>query len=381
MEEDRRQELAMSAKSLDFLVNRSDWHKTEFVEGEAPAELSAGQVLFRVDRFAFTANNISYALSGDMVGYWRFFPTREGWGRIPAMGFADVIASTHPEVVEGTRCFGFYPMSRYLVIEPGKVSTANITDGVAHRADIAAVYNQYSPVQNDAMYSAEHEDQMMLLRGLFMTSFLCDDLLGDNDHYGAKSVLITSASSKTSIALAFMVSQAGRAKAVGLTSSRNFEFVKSLGCYDEVLTYDEVTSLPSDQPVVMVDMAGNAELKSTLHHHFGDQMKYSCSVGATHWDATAGGGEALPGATPEFFFAPGQIAKRTQDWGPAGLQERMGASWTAFRNSTDVWLSVQRGYGRDAVESVYQQTLDAKTSPAEGHVISLWSSAEEAAGE
>jgi NADPH:quinone reductase-like Zn-dependent oxidoreductase len=360
-------------------VNRSDWHTTEFVEGPAPADLSAGQVLFRVDRFAFTANNISYALSGDMIGYWRFFPTREGWGRIPAMGFADVIASTHPEVAEGTRCFGFYPMSRYLTIEPGKVSAANITDGVAHRADIAAVYNQYAPVQNDPMYSADHEDQIMLMRGLFMTSFLCDDLLGDNDHYGAQSVLITSASSKTSIALGFLVSRAGGARAVGLTSSRNLEFVKSLGCYDDVLTYDEVKSLPSNQPVVMVDMAGNAELKSTLHHHFGDQMKYSCSVGATHWEAAGGDGE-LPGAKPEFFFAPGQIAKRTKDWGPAGLQERIGASWTAFRDSTDAWLSVKRGYGREAVETVYRETLDAKTSPAEGQVISLWDSAEEAAG-
>jgi NADPH:quinone reductase-like Zn-dependent oxidoreductase len=350
------------------------------VDGPDPAALSPGQVLFRVDRFAFTANNISYALSGDMIGYWRFFPAEPGWGRIPAMGFGDVVASTHPEVAEGTRCFGFYPMSRYLVIEPGKVSAANITDGVAHRADIAAVYNQYSPVQNDALYSADHEDQMMLLRGLFMTSFLCDDFLADHDHHGAESVLITSASSKTSIALGFMVSRAGRAKAVGLTSSRNLEFVKSLGCYDEVITYDEVDSLPADQPVVMVDMAGNADLRSRLHHHFGEQMKYSCSVGATHWDATVGGGGELPGAKPEFFFAPGQIAKRTQDWGPAGLQERLGAAWAAFRDSTDAWLTIKRGYGRAAVQSVYEQTLDARISPAEGQIISLWDDADAAAG-
>ena len=189
----------MTTENLDFLVNRSDWHKTEFVEGPKPSDLASGQVLFRIDRFAFTANNISYALSGDMIGYWRFFPTKEGWGRIPAMGYAEVIASTHPKVAEGTRCFGFYPMSRYLTIEPGSVNPVNITDGIAHRADIAAVYNQYSPVENDSMYSADHEDQTMLMRGLFMTSFLCDDMLSDNDHYGAESILITSASSKTSM--------------------------------------------------------------------------------------------------------------------------------------------------------------------------------------
>ena len=109
-------------------------------------------------------------------------------------------------------------------------------------------------------------------------------------------------------------------------------------------------------------------------------MKYSCSVGATHWDATAGGGENLPGAKPEFFFAPGQIAKRSEDWGPAGLQERIGAAWFAFRDSTDAWLTVERGYGRDAVESVYAETLAGKTSPKTGQVISLWDSADEAEG-
>lgn len=370
----------MMKPHLDFLVNRADWHATRFDAGAPPADPSPGQVLFRVDRFAFTANNISYALSGDMIGYWRFFPAEEGWGRIPVMGFGDVVASRHPQVTEGTRCFGFYPMSRYLLIEPSRVSAANITDGVAHRADIAAVYNQYSPVQNDALYSVDHEDQTLLLRGLFMTSFLCDDFLADHDHHGAKSVLITSASSKTSIALGFMVSRAGRAKAVGLTSARNLAFVKRLGCYDTVLSYDEVESLPADEPVVMVDMAGNAELRSRLHHHYGDRMRYSCSVGATHWNATGGGGAALPGAKPEFFFAPGQIAKRTKDWGPDGLQQRIGAAWAAFRDSTDAWLTVERGYGREAVETVYHRTLDAETTPDVGHVLSLWDDPEAATG-
>jgi hypothetical protein len=361
----------MSNESLDFHVRRDDWHQTRFVEGPSPGNLAPGQVLFRVDRFAFTANNITYALAGDLIGYWRFFPATDGWGRIPAMGYADVVASTHPEVREGTRCFGFYPMSRYLTIEPGKVSVSTITDGVPHRADLAPVYRQYSPVDHDAMYSAAHEDQTMLMRGLFMTSFLCDDFLADNDHYGAKSVLITSASSKTSIALGFMVSRGGHAKAVGLTSERNRAFVEGLGCYDAVLTYDEVDRLDASEPAVLVDMAGNAELRSAIHHRYGDALKYSCNVGMTHWDA-AGGEEELPGPTPEFFFAPSQIQKRTQEWGPEGLQARIGDAWGAFRDSTDDWLKIERGYGRTAVEAVYLETLDAQTPPSQGQILSLW---------
>ena len=101
-------------------------------------------------------------------------------------------------------------------------------------------------------------------------------------------------------------------------------------------------------------------------------MRYSCSVGATHWDAGAAGSEPLPGPKPEFFFAPGQIAKRTRDWGAAGLAERLGASWAAFRDGTDAWLRVHRGAGREALEQVYQDTLAARTRPEDGHILSLW---------
>jgi hypothetical protein len=70
---------------LDFLVNKTDWKQHRFDDAPVP-DLSDGQVLFSVDRFAFTANNISYALAGDMLGYWRFIPAPDRWGRHPTMG-------------------------------------------------------------------------------------------------------------------------------------------------------------------------------------------------------------------------------------------------------------------------------------------------------
>ena len=83
-------------------VNRGDWSQTRVVE-ESQGELNENEVLLKIDRQALTANNISYATSGDALGYWRFFPAEEGWGRIPAMGWADAIASKHPEVEVGER--------------------------------------------------------------------------------------------------------------------------------------------------------------------------------------------------------------------------------------------------------------------------------------
>jgi NADPH:quinone reductase-like Zn-dependent oxidoreductase len=359
----------MADAGLVFEVQKSDWKQTRFVEGPAP-ELAPGQVLFRVDRFALTANNISYALSGEMLGYWRFFPCAEGWGRIPVMGFANVIRSTHAEVKEGTRCFGFYPMGRHLVIQPGAVSAAQIVDAAPHRAGLAPAYAQYLPTAGDAVYAEQREDQILLMRGLFMTSFLADDFLAEQDYRGARAVLISSASSKTSIALAFQVKQGGRARAVGLTSPRNAEFVRKLGFYDEVVLYDEIGSLPNDQPAVFVDMAGDGAVTRAVHRRFGDALKYDCTIGATHWSAERGN-EGLPGPKPEFFFAPAQIVKRSKDWGPQGLAQRIAAAWSKFCDASDAWLHVVRSSGRDALERVYQDTLAGRTQPADGHILSV----------
>ena len=354
---------------MDFIVDRKQWRECEFVAAEPP-EPADGQVVFRVDHFAFTSNNISYALTGDALDYWGFFPAPEGRGRIPVMGYGEVLRSRCDAVAEGERFFGFYPMSTHLAIDAQTVGE-NLVDTAPHRSSQAPAYRQYLRSSADPVYTVETEPQIVLLRGLFMTSFLVDDFLADSDHFGAKTLVVSSASSKTSIALAFQASRRGHARIVGLTSPRNAAFVAGLGYYDEVLHYDEVESLPADAPTVFVDMAGNAEVVRALHQHLGDSMRYNCVVGATHWDR-GGRSDGLPGAEPKFFFAPAQIVKRSNEWGPAVFQERLGGDWKRFCAASDAWLRVQRGVGPDAVQRVFLDTLDGKTEPRDGHVLSLW---------
>jgi hypothetical protein len=358
--------------SLDFLVKKDDWRLCRFVGSPPPGDLRPGRVLFRVDRFALTANNITYALAGDSLGYWRFFPAEPGWGRIPVMGFGDVVRSAEPRIAVGTRCFGFFPMSRYLEIEPSSASRTQIVDGAPHRVGLAPIYAQYTPIDADPLYSDATADPLLLMRGLYLTSFLVEDFLTERDLFGARSVLISSASSKTSIALAFQVSRGGRAKAVGLTSPRNLAFAKSLGCYERVLPYDALTSLPADTPVVYVDLAGSAAVLRAVHEHF-HELRHSCTVGATHWDAARlAAPQDLPGPRPEFFFAPTRIDKRSKDWGGEGLQRRIGEGWRAFCDASRAWLRVVRSSGPEAVERIYQETLAGRTQPRDGHVLSLW---------
>lgn len=359
---------------IDFQVNRDDFHDTRFVPGAPIDDLADGQVLLKVDRFALTSNNISYAAAGDMLDYWGFFPGPGRWGRIPAMGFGDVLASRHAEVAEGARVFGFFPMSRHLVID-AQASGSGMVDGVAHRAEHAPVYRTYSYTERDALYDEDREDAIMLLRGLFMTSFLVDDLYGDEDFYGAEASIVTSASSKTSIALGHLLAARGRGPVIGLTSARNRDFVASLGCYDEVVLYDELDRLDALVPAsgaVMTDMAGNARVREGVHERLVDRLAYSCTVGATHWEEGSVTSDTLPGPQPEFFFAPARIVKRTQDWGAAGLQEKLGDAWRAFASWSDQWMKVQHHVGPDALARTYEEVLSGALDPRDGHVITLW---------
>jgi hypothetical protein len=357
--------------ATDFVVARNDLQQCKVIDTQLPdaTALHDGALLVKVTRFAFTANNITYAALGDQLKYWQLFPAPAGFGNIPVWGFGEVIASKHPGIAEGETLFGYFPMSTHLVIEAADVSKRGLRDAAAHRQGVAPVYNAYARVSDDPAFAGRQGDYQALLRPLFTLSFLVDDFLGENDFYGARRVMLSSASSKTAFGLAHLVHARG-IEVIGLTSAGNADFVRSLGCYDEVVTYDRIASLPADQPVAYVDMAGNSALREQLHRHFGDAMKYSGRVGLTH-RSTSADEPALPGATPSWFFAPDHIRKRARDWGPGGFNERFGAAWAGFVPMLDSWIDVTEGRGPEAVRTTYLDTLNGRVPPDQGHILSL----------
>ena len=352
-------------------VRKDNVSDTRVVTDETIVQLGENEVLLQIDRLALTANNISYASAGDALGYWRFFPAADGWGRVPAMGWADVVASNHADIVVGERVWGFFPFSTHLKILAGKVSQQSFSDVSVHRDGLAPVYAQFDRASAYAIYEQAREDQDSLLRGLYMTSWLVADFMEMNDFFGASSCLITSASSKTSIALGHCVQRQDGVSSIALTSAGNVAFCESLGCYDSVLTYEQISALDGQESVVVVDMAGSASILSALPHHYADTMKYSCRIGATHVDSV-GAVHDLPGATPEFFFAPGHIQIRSKELGPAELMMRLGSAYVAFRQFCDTWLQVEDSFGAEAVTAVYQRVRAGKADPATGQIISLW---------
>jgi len=353
-------------------VDRRDPSRQRIVEEEPPEALQDGEVLLAVDRFALTTNNITYHEVGESLGYWRFFPTRDdAWGRLPVMGYADVAASAHPDIKVGERVWGFFPMGSHLRIEAGKVHAGGFSDISAHREGLAPVYAQFQRAANNPIYEPAREEQDCLLRGLFLTSWLCEDAMHDCDYYSAGDCLITSASSKTSIALAFCVRERGALRGIGLTSSRNVAFCEALGCYDKVLSYDALVELPRDRSALLVDMAGNAAVNAVVHEHYGDQLRYDCRIGITHRDAPPASDDKLPGPAPEMFFAPHQAQKRGREWGPEVLEQRIAQAFARFREFADGWLQVRRFDGPDAALQAFGEILRGEASPAEGYSVSL----------
>ena len=261
-------------------------------------------------------------------------------------------------------------MGSELDVVPAGMEEAGFSDASPHRSALPAVYNRYVRCAADPVYDPGTEALQMLLRPLFMTDFLLDDWLADNDFHGADIALLSSASSKTAFGLAHLLAQRDdRPEIVGLTSAANVDFVLGLDVYDRVLTYDDIDFLDADIPTVYVDMAGDAVIRGEVHERI-EALTASVQVGGTHWDQVGGGGD-LPGPSPALFFAPDQIAKRREDWGPGGVDQRFAAAWDGFLPVVEDWITVVEHHGAEDVGDVYRSVLDGEADPSHAFVLSL----------
>lgn len=363
-------------KKVALLVNKKNIADFAIVESAIDANaLQDGQVLLKIDHFALTANNITYAAVGDRLRYWDFFPAPDNKGSIPVWGFADVVASRCDDVEVGARFYGYYPMATHLLVEPAPIRASGFIDGTDHRSGLATVYNQYLRCSEDPLYHADTEALQMIFRPLFTTSFLIDDFLADNDFFAASQIVITSASSKTAISLAYLLQKAKASRAhqvevIGLTSKGNVDFVESLGYYDQTLDYEALDAL-SDNASVIVDFAGNTRLVEYLHRRLAEKLTYSCMVGLSHWEDNYALPAGLPGPKPIMFFAPSQSQKRIDEWGGKQFQSRLAQQWHGFSESASQWLEVEESAGPEAAQDVYERVLKGQVNPKTGQQVSL----------
>lgn len=340
---------------------------------ESDLEIVEGELLVKVEKFAYTSNNITYAVAGDMIGYWKFFPPAgdmpDGWGVIPVWGFGEVVQSNVEEIAIGERLFGYFPPAKYLKMKAGKISQSSFMDSSQHRLPLPAGYNRYRRVDNEENYQKSLDSEIMLLFPLHLTSFCLWDALKEKHWHGAEQILILSASSKTSTGLGYALKfDDDTPKVIGITSQRNLDAVKQLNLYDESLSYEKVNEVDASLPTVIVDMSGNNKVLAQLHKHLADNMKFTSNVGLTHWE-NARPQPGIISERSEFFFAPGHIQKRMKDWGPKGFEEKTSDFMRQAAMKTRAWLQIKEIHGLAELAKIHPRVCRGDIPANEGLIV------------
>ena len=353
-------------------IDRDDIASASLVE-EPAVELAPGEIEVRLVSFAMTANNVTYATLGKPIGlfpngkgYWDFFSADgEGPGRLPVWGFATVNRSAAEGVAEGEALYGYFPMASHVRLTPGRVNAGGFVDVAAHRAGMPSVYDHYARVAALGDFVEADRDWWPVFRPLYLTGWLIADQFEDEGDYGAQAVIVASASSKTAIGFAHAMKRRGdRPRLVGLTSPRGRDFLADTGLYDELELYDDVASLDAAVPAAFVDIAGDSAVTAALHRHFGDALKLNLIVGKAHWDSAPG--QRVPASG---FFAPARVEKRSADWAPGGLRDRMAAGWADFIGDARTLFRIESSSGPDAALAAYRDAVAGKADPRAGILI------------
>ena len=251
-----------------------------------------------IEKYCITSNTITYALvKNKVLNYFGNFPYNgvcKGFGFVPTWG---VVVDNKTR----QRYFGFLPYGQdsfYVKKNNDNINSTTFMDINEPRKNIPAAYITYTNLNKDKYLTSldnkeneieDYENRYIILKGLFLTSFLIHVMILDK-YNDTQNIIITSASSKTSIALGFMLKQSNLTRninVIGLTSKRNIKFVKdklSEHAYDIVYTYDDIESINIDNNASygMVDMAGNPGVINRIHQYFNRCMRFSSMVGLTH---------------------------------------------------------------------------------------------------
>jgi hypothetical protein len=359
------------------------------VHEEPLAPLEDGQIRLRIDRFAVTANNVSYAGAGDLLGYWDFFPSSDPttWGRVPAVGYGEIVESRNADLAVGGRYHGWFPMAETVTFTATATRDGFRDDG-AHRQMHAPIYRSYTRTDLDPFHddAPDGEDRHALLRVLLLTGFLADEFFADSGgatadgappFFGAEQVIVLSASSKTAIGFSQRAAKREGLRVVGLTSVANADFVRSLGFYDTVVSYDDIDDPDTGVALadsVVIDMAGNPDVLAAVHHRLGDRVKYSMMIGKSHHDAVPTGVAAtLPGAAPQFFFAPTALDRLVAEWGAAEYRRRTTEATHEFIEGSRAWMTIDERRGPDGPASAWASVYGGQVGPDVGVVASFHS--------
>eukprot|EP00746_Dinoflagellata_sp_MGD_P022749 gnl/MRDRNA2_/MRDRNA2_153259_c0_seq1.p1 gnl/MRDRNA2_/MRDRNA2_153259_c0~~gnl/MRDRNA2_/MRDRNA2_153259_c0_seq1.p1 ORF type:complete len:341 (-),score=55.90 gnl/MRDRNA2_/MRDRNA2_153259_c0_seq1:64-1056(-) len=295
--------------------------------------------------------------------------------RSPSWGTGVVIASRIMQVPVGTRIHGLFPFSPYVVLAPKDVTSTQFLDATAHRQHLIPAYLTYM-LHKGPIYegmTTEEEDWQVGTGVLFSTGWSMAQTAAT---HSAKptAVVLTSASSRTSRGAAFAAKfHKLPLEVIGITSSKNIEYVSGLGTYDTVCSYQDLKVLMR-QKVAVFDVAGNAEAKKAIYEHFGEDVVYFGGVGLSHVEHAGRqvSLQGLGGAEPATFLVFAALQQIEKVYGKKDTTRMLMEATAAYRGQSLPSFQAIRKYGPEETAAVFEEMVKDKTKPECTYICSLW---------
>ena len=355
-------------RNKSLLVNKNNLFDISQMQSDL-AKIKEGEVLFEIKEYAFTANNVTYAVCGNNLKYWDFFPAETPNGIIPVWGYAKIIDSNVDEIKNGNVYYGFFPTSGYLVVQPGKVNPFGFSDLTTHRQHLSPIYNHYSSLAADPTYNEINKPYIPIVKPLFTTSFLIYHFLSESNFFETDQIILTCASSKTALALASMFkSNNVNQKVIGITSKKNVSFVESTNYYDKVLTYENFHEHLNQIKTIVIDFAGNVELLHQLNDLLKENLPKITLVGLTDWQSDKSFNSL---ANAKFFFAPEHVQIRYKTWGREKTQQLLNKSLTNFIAEIKNQIELEYILDLNTLGKLYLNMLKGNMNPQKCYLMRL----------
>jgi hypothetical protein len=239
-------------------------------------------ILLRINKIGLSANNKFYLAFGRNPTF-QFFsaypisdtatvidsdaPSIASLVHPPAWGLATVVESTIPQVPVGSLYQGMLPLGSQ--VHFNSVVPKEEGDFAIVRPKTLAAYNDFTkidPVSTIGKGDEKADIALTCWPGIITGFGLYHELIRQNfyrsNHEEKRVVVLSSASSKVSLAAAFYLKQNNDlgVAVIGYTSDQNRDFCESTGLYDQVLSYNTDFPETDEAHYIFIDVAGRGEV-------------------------------------------------------------------------------------------------------------------------
>jgi uncharacterized protein DUF2855 len=351
-----------------FEVRRDDpLHEVRVVE-DALRPPGRGAVLLAVERFAVAANNLTYALLGDRLGHWAPFPAASpAWGRVPAWGHAVVVDGDPELAAPGTRWSGYLPMATHVAVRAERHGD-RLRAVASERAGMLPLYRDLSPLAAEPGDGDREAVAVAMLTAVAAT--LIDDLVAAT---GAARVVVSSATSKTALTSALLLSRRG-VDVVGITSPAHVGAAERADVYAGVLTYDDIDSLAPSPEAVYLDVAGRPPVTAAVHARLGPALRRSVAVGGSHRAAHTGPvpqSPPPPGPPVERFNTAARRDELVAERGDRAVAELENRARTSVLDWAATHTAAPQTAGIDSAPAVWDRVARGVVAPLTTPVVAV----------